>query len=39
VAQSLQRAGWPRARALQGGWDAWQAAGLPIEPRPEEIDA
>jgi len=37
VARELQRAGWPNARALIGGWGAWQAAGLPIEPKIEEI--
>lgn len=33
VAQDLRQAGWPNARALIGGWDAWQQAGLPVEPR------
>jgi 3-mercaptopyruvate sulfurtransferase SseA len=33
VALELRRAGWPKAVALIGGWDAWQAAGLPIETR------
>ncbi|WP_373323982.1 rhodanese-like domain-containing protein [Dictyobacter formicarum] len=36
MAQELRRAGWPRAYALTGGWDAWKAAGLPIEPKPSE---
>ncbi|WP_268886671.1 hypothetical protein [Ktedonospora formicarum] len=31
--RDLQRAGWPNARALQGGWEAWQIAGLPTEPQ------
>lgn len=31
VAGELRQAGWPRARALVGGWDAWQEAGLPRE--------
>jgi 3-mercaptopyruvate sulfurtransferase SseA len=34
VVQELKRAGWTRARALVGGWDAWQAAGLPVEEKP-----
>jgi 3-mercaptopyruvate sulfurtransferase SseA len=33
VALELQRAGWPRARALVGGWQAWLDAGLPVVPR------
>jgi 3-mercaptopyruvate sulfurtransferase SseA len=33
VAFELRRAGWSQARALIGGWAAWQAAGLPVEPR------
>jgi 3-mercaptopyruvate sulfurtransferase SseA len=37
VAQELQRAGWPKARAIVGGWNAWQAAGLPVEARAEEV--
>jgi len=39
VAQDLQRAGWPRARALVGGWEAWEAADLPTEPKPEQVEA
>jgi 3-mercaptopyruvate sulfurtransferase SseA len=35
VAQELRQAGWVNARALIGGWNAWQAAGLPVEPKPE----
>jgi NhaP-type Na+/H+ or K+/H+ antiporter/rhodanese-related sulfurtransferase len=35
VTRDLHRAGWPRARALVGGFDAWRAAGLPVEPKPE----
>lgn len=35
VTRDLLRAGWPRARALVGGFDAWRAAGLPVEPKPE----
>jgi len=33
VARELQRAGWKKARALIGGWETWQAAGLPIEKK------
>ncbi len=33
VAGELRQAGWPRARALVGGWDAWQEAGLPQESK------
>lgn len=33
VARELQRADWPFARALHGGWNAWLQAGLPVEPR------
>jgi hypothetical protein len=32
VARRLHRAGWTRARALIGGWKAWQEA-RPLEPR------
>jgi rhodanese-related sulfurtransferase len=32
VVRELRKAGWKNARALVGGWDAWQAAGLPVEP-------
>ena len=35
AAQEAQRRGWPRARALAGGLAAWQAAGLPVEPKLE----
>jgi 3-mercaptopyruvate sulfurtransferase SseA len=34
VAQELQRAGWPKARAITGGWQGWRAAGLPVAPKP-----
>jgi len=30
--RELRRRGWPRARALVGGFDAWRGAGLPVEP-------
>lgn len=33
VAQRLRQAGWPLARAIQGGWKAWQAANMPVEPK------
>jgi rhodanese-related sulfurtransferase len=29
VAKELRRAGWPRARALEGGWEVWKKTGLP----------
>lgn len=35
MALELRKAGWPKALALTGGWEAWQAAGLPVEPRPQ----
>jgi sodium/hydrogen antiporter len=31
AAADLRRAGWSRARALVGGWDAWRTADLPVE--------
>lgn len=34
ITRELRRAGWPQARALVGGWAAWQQAGLPVEPVP-----
>jgi 3-mercaptopyruvate sulfurtransferase SseA len=34
VARKLQKSGWLKTRALAGGWDAWQAAGLPVESKP-----
>jgi 3-mercaptopyruvate sulfurtransferase SseA len=30
VARELRRAGWLKARALEGGWKAWQEANLPV---------
>jgi 3-mercaptopyruvate sulfurtransferase SseA len=33
VALELRRAGWRRTRALEGGWNKWGDAGLPVEPR------
>jgi rhodanese-related sulfurtransferase len=32
VAETLQRLGLPRATDLAGGFQAWRAAGLPVEP-------
>lgn len=37
AADELRQAGWPRARALTGGWEAWQAAHLPVEPKTEVL--
>jgi hypothetical protein len=34
VALELRQAGWPRARALTGGWAALQAAGAPLARKP-----
>lgn len=31
MALELRKAGWPKAVALTGGWDAWGKAGLPVE--------
>jgi hypothetical protein len=39
VAQELRQAGWKNARALIGGWKAWQEANLPVEPRAVEPEA
>lgn len=33
VARGLQEMGWSQVAVLQGGFDAWQKAGLPIEPK------
>jgi rhodanese-related sulfurtransferase len=33
VARELMKNGWPRARALIGGLDAWKSAGLGVEPK------
>jgi 3-mercaptopyruvate sulfurtransferase SseA len=38
VAQELRLAGWVKARALIGGWNAWETAGLPVEPKPTQSD-
>ncbi|HZR46417.1 MAG TPA: cation:proton antiporter, partial [Candidatus Manganitrophaceae bacterium] len=33
VAKELREAGWPQARALDGGWEAWKKSGLPVIER------
>jgi rhodanese-related sulfurtransferase len=33
VALELQNRGFPDVHALHGGFDAWVAAGQPVEPR------
>lgn len=33
VAKELREAGWPHARALEGGWDAWKKEGLQVVER------
>lgn len=38
MARELQQAGWVRARALTGGWQAWLDAGLPVMPRSDDSD-
>jgi 3-mercaptopyruvate sulfurtransferase SseA len=35
--RELRKAGWTKARALVGGWRAWQNAGLPVEPKDEAV--
>lgn len=30
MALELRKAGWPKAVALIGGWQAWGEAGLPV---------
>jgi rhodanese-related sulfurtransferase len=35
AAANLRRLGFERATDLAGGFQAWRAAGLPVEPRPE----
>jgi rhodanese-related sulfurtransferase len=37
VARELIQAGWTKARALEGGWNAYIAAGLPVVPRPNIV--
>jgi 3-mercaptopyruvate sulfurtransferase SseA len=36
VTRELQERGHRNARALTGGWRAWEAAGRPVEPRPPD---
>lgn len=38
MALELQQAGWPRARALVGGWQAWRDAGLPLARREQSAE-
>lgn len=33
VAGELRKAGWVNTRVLEGGWNAWISAGLPVESR------
>jgi rhodanese-related sulfurtransferase len=33
AALQLKKAGWTKAKALVGGWQAWKDAGLPTEKR------
>jgi rhodanese-related sulfurtransferase len=33
MAQTLLAHGFKSAKALQGGFDAWEAAGYPVEPK------
>jgi rhodanese-related sulfurtransferase len=33
VAQQLAEMGLPGAMVLKGGWNAWLAAGYPMEPK------
>ena len=39
VAEELRRAGWPRAYFLDGGWDAWRQARLPMAAKPLGLEA
>ncbi|HEX5064801.1 MAG TPA: cation:proton antiporter [Myxococcota bacterium] len=39
AARDLKRRGFTRARALVGGWKAWQEAGLPVVPVPSRPSA
>jgi 3-mercaptopyruvate sulfurtransferase SseA len=39
VARELRKAGWPKARALVGGWRAWQDEGLPVEKREDAVSS
>jgi rhodanese-related sulfurtransferase len=33
VAAELRKAGWANARVVEGGWNAWVRAGLPVSSR------
>jgi rhodanese-related sulfurtransferase len=33
VAQKLEKAGFAQVFVLKGGWDAWEQANYPIEPK------
>jgi 3-mercaptopyruvate sulfurtransferase SseA len=35
--RELRKAGWPNARALLGGWQAWQDEGLPVETKNDVV--
>jgi rhodanese-related sulfurtransferase len=35
LALKLQERGYKDVYALQGGFDAWRKAGMPMEPKPE----
>jgi 3-mercaptopyruvate sulfurtransferase SseA len=37
VAQELMARGWKDVRPLKGGFDAWQQAGYPTEPKRDRI--
>ena len=36
MAHELKKAGWKKAVALIGGWQAWVDAGLPVGPLDED---
>ena len=36
MARTLLDAGWTDVRALVGGFDAWRAAGYPVEAKTDE---
>jgi rhodanese-related sulfurtransferase len=33
LAQQLEERGYKKVYALEGGFDAWQETGLPVEPK------
>jgi hypothetical protein len=37
VARELISAGWPNARAIIGGWTAWQGARRATQPKPDGL--